>query len=278
MNLDLDHAIEQLRTPVGFTVMATAGIGVTLAAHWPPLLIVMVPFYVISLLVPEFARKSVVWFAVTAIWIGTVIVFRSEMEDHVYLWVAWSLAIAIGLLDLRTFVHEVARHGRLLIGAVFAFATVWKLTSGSFLSGAALWTLGLNDSRLGPLFRFAGVSQDDFDRARAPVDQVAAGQLDSFDIALSSYSSTALVLLAFGTIVIEALVAVTHLAPNDNWLARLRLPMLVLFGLVTYSIVPVLAFAALLSVISLTIADFNRRAVVALAVMMVIAAIRFATL
>ena len=61
-------------------------------------------------------------------------------------------------------------------------------------------------------------------------------------------------------------------------LAKLRAPLLVGFGFVTYAIVPVLPFALLLAVIGCTVARFERRTVLAFVTMVLVAIVRFATL
>lgn len=274
----LERALAELRTPIGLVLMATAGVGVFMGAHWQPLVPVMLAFYFATVLVPTRMRNAAPWFVIAALWAAAVVLRRSAMEDHVYLYLAWLVAIGIGLLDRKTFMAEAGRQGRYLIAIVFGAATIWKLTSMSFLSGAALWTSGLLDDRMGPLLGLAGISAESLDAARPEVAAVGSTPDASFDIGLSTYSTIAMIAVSLGTIAIEALVAVTHAVPDTNRLAKLRAPVLVTFGIVTYAIVPVLPFAVLLAVIGSTVAHGDRRTVMALTVMVIVTIVRFLTL
>ena len=274
----IESAMQEVRTPIGRVLMATAGAGVFIGAHWQPLVLLMLPFYFATVLAPSVARRSEVWFAVAGLWSVAVVIRRSAMEDHVYLYLAWLFAIAVALLHKPNFLDEVARQGRYLLAVVFGFATFWKLISGSFINGAALWTIGLLDDRMAPMLDLAGVSQESLAAARPDVTAVVRGEAASYDIALTGYASVAMVLLSIGTLAIEAAVAVTYAAPDSSWLARLRAPILVAFGIVTYAVVPVLPFALLLAIIGCTVARFDRRTVIAFAAMVVITIARFITL
>ena len=270
--------MNQVRTPIGCVLMITAGTGIFMGAHWSPLVPLMLAFYLATLLAPSAARNSLIWFVMAAAWVAAVMIQPSAMEDHVYLYLAWLVAIAVGLLDRNNFMDEAGRQGRYLLAIVFATATIWKLTSGSFISGAALWTSGLLDDRMAPLLNLAGISSESLTDARPQVTAVVASDGETFDISLSSYSSIALTLVALGTIALEALIAVSYAAPDTSRLAKLRAPLLVGFGFVTYAIVPVLPFALLLAVIGCTVARFERRTVLAFVAMVLVAVVRFATL
>ena len=271
-------AMNQVRTPIGCVLMITAGTGIFMGAHWSPLVPLMLAFYLATLLAPSAARNSLIWFVMAAAWVAAVMIQPSAMEDHVYLYLAWLVAIAVGLLDRDNFMDEAGRQGRYLLAIVFATATIWKLTSGSFISGAALWTSGLLDDRMAPLLNLAGISSESLADARPQVTAVVASDGETFYISLSSYSSIALTLVALGTIALEALIAVSYAAPDTSRLAKLRAPLLVGFGFVTYAIVPVLPFALLLAVIGCTVARFERRTVLAFVAMVLVAVVRFATL
>ena len=274
----LEGALAELRTPVGLVLMSTAAIGLLMAAHWLALAPIMVVFYFASVLMPTLVRHSGTWFAIAAVWAVAVVVQRNAMEDHVYLYLAWLVAVAVSLLDRDSFIAESGRNGRYLIATVFGAATIWKLTSPSFLSGSAMWTFGLLDDRLHPLMNLAGISSASLAEARPQVAAAGSAEGVVFDIGLSGYSTAALLAVSLGTIAIEALVAITHAVPDTNRLAKLRAPVLVTFGIVTYAIVPVLPFAVLLALIGSVIARGDRRTVVALAFMVAVTTVRFLTL
>lgn len=261
------------------TLIATAFTGLAMAtSHYLPLALIMLPLLALTMWVRHIAGHPAIWAIAATAWAVASVVRRQDMEDHVYAYLAWLVAVAVALVDPRQFEELVAQQGRRIIAAVFGFATFWKVASGEFVTGAALWTLGLYDSRLTPLMRLVGISGRDHDAARPEVLQVATGELASFDIELSSYSNLALVAVSLGTLVLEATIALSHAVADSRALARLRIPALLIFGLVTYSVVPVLTFALILAVMGAAAARFDRRAVTAMFAMVVIAILRFATL
>lgn len=104
--------MNQVRTPIGCVLMITAGTGIFMGAHWSPLVPLMLAFYLVTLLAPSAARNSLIWFVMAAAWVAAVMIQPSAMEDHVYLYLAWLVAIAVGLLDRDNFMDEAGRQGR----------------------------------------------------------------------------------------------------------------------------------------------------------------------
>jgi hypothetical protein len=274
----LSSMVEQLRTPVGRVLVGTSLLGVFMGVHWFPMALVMLGFVVVTTVSPALGHHGSTWMFIAGIWTTAVVIRRSEMEDHVYLYVAWLIAISVSLLTPSRFIDEVAQHGRYLIAVVFGFATFWKLVSGSFLTGTSLWATALLDSRMRPLMQLIGISPESLDAARPDVTAVGRGDSASYAIDVSSGSSIGLVAVAIGTVVLEAAIAITHAVPDANRLARWRAPLVIGFGIVTYAVVPVLPFALLLALIGATIARFDRRVMIGFAVMIAVVLVRAATL
>jgi len=264
----------RLRSPVPAVLFATALVGVIMSEHWSPLLFATVPLTLVTLLRPELVDLPQAWFGACAAWAVVAVVRRSDMEDHVFLYVAWLLAVAISLLDRESFTETAALQGRRLIGVVFGLAVFWKLFFGDFVTGVALWTYGALDDRFAPLMRLVGISPEETQRSFESVEHLAVGHLETLPIEVSTYTSLALVLVAVGALLLEALVAVAYSAPDGGRLERLRVPALGLFGVITYGLVPVLSFATLLALMGSVVARFERRRVVVLVLMVVAASVR----
>jgi len=269
---------DRLQTSTGRVVLGTSAVGVLMGAHWAPMAGIMVIFFLVTLFVPTIARQGTTWMFIAGIWAIAVVIRRNLMEDHVYLYVAWLVAVGVSLLTPTRFIDEAGRHARHLIAIVFGFATFWKLISGSFVSGAALWTSALLDDRMRPVMRMIGISGESFDQARPDVIAVARGDQASFPLDLSSFSSFALIVVAVGTVLLEGAVAVTHAAPEGSRLASIRSWTLIVFGVITYAIVPVLPFVLLLALLSGAIVDFERRTMIGFGVLIAITVLRVLTL
>jgi hypothetical protein len=273
----ISQALTRLRSPVGAVLFATALVGVIMSVHWNPLLIATVPL-TLATLAPQLVDRPQLWFGAGSVWATVVVVRRHDMEDHVYLYVAWLLAVAVSLMDRESFVDAAAQQGRRLITIVFGLAVFWKLLLGDFITGTALWTFGAVDHRFAPLMRIVGISAEATEQSSAAVEQLAAGHLDTLPIEVSTYTSFALVAVSVGVLALEALISVSHFAADRSRLARLRVPALGLFGLVTYGMVPVLSFAMLLALMGSVVARFERRSVAILALMVTVAVVRFVAL
>lgn len=276
--VDVTYALACLRTQLGFTLMATAGVGVFLGAHWQPLILLMIPVYFASVLWPQMIRRPELWFVLAGLWALASIWQREHMEDHVYLYIAWLAAVGVALIDPDDALDELQRSGRRLLAIVFGAAALWKLLSASFLSGVALWVTGMLDDRMRPMLRLAGVSGESLDVARPQVVAVLDGKQASFDIGLSGYASVAMVLLSLGTIGIELVIAASHAVSDDHWLSKIRGLSLIVFGIVTYAFVPVLPFALILAVIGVVVTRFDRRVAFGLGIMVAVTVVRFLTL
>jgi hypothetical protein len=80
------------------------------------------------------------------------------------------------------------------------------------------------------------------------------------------------------TLLLEVSVAASHLAPNGSLLAKLRLPSIVVFGLMTYAVVPVLPFAALLATLAMVTARWRTQVMWVFPVMVLSSIVRLVTL
>lgn len=110
--------------------------------------------------------------------------------------------------------------------------------------------------------------------SRAGLRDLLAGTVDAVSLEAPSGVLWRITAVALLTLPLEALIAVSHLVPDSSKLAALRLPSIVLFAVVTYSVVPVLPFAALLAVLAITAAGWRREVMWAFPVMVIVSVIR----
>lgn len=269
--------IREART--GMSVL-TALLAVLMATHWAPLAIPALAILVIALVRPGLVTTPWLWSILAAVWIGALILAEEHMEDHVLLFCAWLLALAIGLrlTDAQQFVDEMAWYARLLVGLTFSVAVGWKLWFGDFVDGTALWLYLLIDQRFTPLARLVGLDSAAVVHDRDRVGDVLNGIAESYTLTGSTYTSIAIVVVSVGTLALEVVIALTHLAPDSSRLACGRLPSIVAFGVVTYGIVPVLPFAALLAVLAMAVAHWRHEALWIFPVLTLVATARLATL
>lgn len=199
-------------------------------------------------------------------------------EDHVYLFAVWLVALAVCLdrKDDAAFVDHAAWHARILIGATFTAAVAWKLYFGEFVTGVALWMFMLADGRFGPVARMVGLSDAAIEQGRAGLTELLAGTHGTVSVEAPSALMWRIAAVAVVALLLEAIVAVSHLAPDSSRLAAVRLPSIVLFTVVTYAVVPVFLFAALLALLALTTARWRPEAMWIVPVMVMVSVVRLA--
>ncbi|MEY2571262.1 MAG: hypothetical protein QOE63_1612 [Acidimicrobiaceae bacterium] len=174
------------------------------------------------------------------------------LDDHVVLTSYWFCAVGLALLsdDPR---RALRTTGRLLVGLTFACATIWKLTSSEYLSGAMFHELLLDDSRFRLMSQWlGGVSQSHLHANADIVTGLAAPGADlAPHLADTGTVGTMAMVLTYWTLVIEAALAVTWLAGDRLTRPATRIVLLLVFCLTTYVALPVTAFAAVLITMAL---------------------------
>lgn len=260
-------------------MLLTAFLSLLMASHWAPMVVPSLAVVVLAVVRPEAASRAWVWWVMAAVWLVALVAFPDHMEDHVLLFAVWLVALAICLGgDPAAFSRAAAWQARVLIGVVFCAAVLWKLWFGEFLSGGMLRTYMIVDSRFGALAWLTGVDSERLTDDRAAAKDILNGADVTLSLSASDLSTAAIALAAVATLVIEILIVAAHLAPDSSRLARLRLPSIVAFGLVTYSVVPVLPFAALLGLLTVVIAGWRREVMWVFPALVAVAAVRLVTL
>ena len=206
----------------------------------------------IGLVFPNQLRRPGLWAMLTVLTGLRVVLDWPLPDNHAYLLCYWCLAISLVLVS-RDPQACLAINGRVLIGGVFAFATLWKLVlSSDYLDGGFFCVMLLTDPRFeGFTQLFGGLAVDDLEAFRAFLAQHVDGPL--FDRQALPQLPGRFVQLAqlatWWTLVLESSIAVTFLRPWRHRLSplvSLRDIFLILFCLTTYAVAPVEGFGWLL--------------------------------
>lgn len=202
-----------------------------------------------ALLVPGWHRRAPLWFVLAALTAARAVVDWPLADNHAYLISYWCLAIAVSLTVSETR-SCLALNGRLLIGLVFAFASLWKIAlSPDFLDGTFMRVTMLQDPRFeGWTLLVTDLSAEELADQRASLDR----HLDAppFEVAPGPPLPPRFVLVAAATTIWTALVefalAVAFLWWRGGWLERMRHALLCSFCATTYAVATVDGFGWLL--------------------------------
>jgi hypothetical protein len=201
----------------------------------------------VGLLVPGQMRRPWLWFALAGLSGLRVLLDWQLADNHAYLLAYWCLAVALALL-LRDR-NLLAVNGRLLIGLVFAFATLWKLLSPDFLDGTFLRVTMVVDDRFEGFARLAGGLEP------AQRDVLQDRLLRHQDIVLPATPEMPVPPMRFlrlatfstwGVLLLEAALALAFLWPLGRGPSRTRDGLLMIFCATTYAVATVEGFGWLL--------------------------------
>ena len=204
------------------------------------------------LVTPRLMQRKGAWIALSALLVLNNLWSWSLLVNHEYLTTYWVLACTLALYAPAP-EKVMAWNGRLLIGLCFTLAAIWKILGGEYLDGSFLHLTFLLDARLAMgAFLFGGLEGDILHQNRQLFEamQTTAGAAPQ-DLLSSPRMAAVSLVLSYWTILIEAIAALSFLLPRPKILARLRYGILLVFIFTTYTVIPVLAFAALLLIMGL---------------------------
>lgn len=200
------------------------------------------------------SRQPVLWFLITALLVvGRVPFAWFSLVNHHYLMMYWVLALGLAFLSPRP-ERVLALSARVILGLVFAFATLWKLISPDFVDGS--------------FFEFTLMMDPRFEIVASPLGGLASDGSEANTAALAAWwdplAEPAPVALESGPaipwiarvmslwgVLLEGSLAVLFLVPWRGRLAGLREPALLLFIVTTYPFAPVIGFAWMLLAMAL---------------------------
>jgi hypothetical protein len=167
------------------------------------------------------------------------------LDDHVILTHYWLLGVGCALFAADR-ERSLELNARLLIGLTFVLAIVSKIAWGEVLDGSVYRAIMLIDDRFLWVARAAGI--DDPLANREQLERVH----DLGSVTLDGGERATLVsgVLVGGTLLVESVLAVSFLAPLRGSWRWLRTASLATFCIMTYAIVPVAGFGALLLVMA----------------------------
>ncbi len=213
-----------------------------------------------ALLGPKLARSPTLWLLLTLLSGGQVLWTWNWIDNHQYLLVYWCLAV---FLSLKTSdpSRALALNGRLLIGAAFAFALVWKLfLTTDFVNGNLFRELLLTDPRFQRMSGLFGMSEAvSFDNDLV-LRQMAKGRMATG--ALVEPAGLVLVarLMSWWTILTETAIAVAFLWPaRAKRAVGLRDATLLVFCWTAFSFGSVTGFGWLLLTMGIAQCDRGRK-------------------
>lgn len=199
----------------------------------------------IAILNRKLYRSPVLWLVVAAGLAFRNVIDWHATDNHHYLVNYWFLALGLAFLTTKP-ERSLALSARLLVGFVFLFAGIWKVTSGEFMDGAFFHHAILTDDRFEALARWGGgLSADDYAGNVASVARLEAPDATITTVTLTDTARVvpiARVMTAWGSW-FELLVAAAFLAPSGStFVRRARHVTVLAFCLTTYFVVPVTLF------------------------------------
>jgi hypothetical protein len=207
----------------------------------------------LSIVKPASARTPALWL-VAALTIAVRLVIEWPLTDnHIYLLAYWCLAAAIALHGGAP-ERDLATSSRLLMAGAMTMAVLWKaVLAPDFLDGRFFRVTLLDDQRFEAVAMLVGGLTDaELDANRAALTPLPAGAelLDAPAVLEPRGLQTLALLLTWGGVLMEGLLALTLWLPGPGW-RPLQHAMLLAFCLITYFFAPVAGFGWLLLIMGL---------------------------
>jgi hypothetical protein len=199
-----------------------------------------------ALLAPRLATSAALWLTLAALAAARIAFDWPLSDNHAYLLSYWCLALGLAFATASP-ARPLARSARLLLGLVFALATLQKLLSPDYVDATFFRYALVVDDRFEALGGLLGRGDEALARARAllearPWEPPPQGAAFEEPAALRA----AAVAFTWATLALEGAVALAFLAPARLAPAWLRDGSLLAFCVGTYAIAPVAGFGWLL--------------------------------
>jgi hypothetical protein len=223
-----------------------------------------------------FVRRGVresPWF-----WIGLAVLVGARqtgyfltLDDHIVVTTYWCGAVGLALLATDRD-RVIVRSAGLLVGLVFAFAAMWKLTSGQFIDERFFRFTLIWDARFEHIGRFSDQPDPQSSRDALATLLVADETGGATTWREGARSELVATLMTWWGVFIEAAVAVTFLLPlrRRPWLRHVAL---FAFMIGTYLVVPITGFGCLLAIMAAVHTDdvrWRRAYVITFGVLLVV--------
>ena len=197
-------------------------------------------------------RAPAFWWAMTALYFVWANGYNWLFSDnHKFLTTYWCMAIATALHCAQP-AEALRRLGGWLVGLVFLLATLWKLTSASYMDGTVFRVLLLTDTRFLPLAHYLGGLPVEMAQANARAMAAMPQFLPQIPVQANDGIGPLGFFLTWWTILIEGAIAVLFLWPKGS--ERIRTighVVLLVFIITTYPPTSVVHFGWILAVMAL---------------------------
>ena len=223
--------------------------------------IVLVPLVVAAVVDRRLMRAPGYWLAVLAVYAVGVAPSVLELDNHEFLLAYWLLALGLARAGADP-AAGLATSARLLVGAAFAFAVLWKAVTPEYLSGDAFHGfLRLDPRFLGLDAALSDLTLADGDRTRAVASALRVVGDEGVWVAVRDGPEVGglAAMMTGWTLAIEAAVAACFLAPPTSRVGRARDAALLVFLFTTYVLAPVLGFGWLLVAMGMAQSPLERR-------------------
>ena len=223
---------------------------------------VIIALAALVLLVPVVMRAPATWFALSGLVTARIIWDWPIPDNHLYLSAYWCLALALALGSSNC-QRVLSASSRLLIGLVFLMAVVWKAgLSTDYLDGRFFRVTLLTDPRFeDPTLLLGGLTANQLHNNRHYLEPAEGSKRtpDGPTLVEPPPFRRLVVLLTWGALITEGLVAASWLLSFAVWPLNLRHPLLLMFCAGTYAFAPVAGFGWLLLAMGLVSCPPERR-------------------
>jgi hypothetical protein len=202
---------------------------------------------VMGLLIPGLWRSPSLWVALALLTGIRFYIDWPSADNHAYLLSYWCLAFAVSAwLGNREVLFSNARY---LVALTFGFAALQKWISPDYLNGVFFLITFFLDERFEEfVVLFSSVTFEQIDIAREYLegDYRSALAPDSLPFVIPGSMWWLAILSTAWNLFEQTLIAIAFLVPKDSRLGRIRDPLLLLFCLTIYAVVPVVSFGWLI--------------------------------
>jgi hypothetical protein len=236
------------RLDISFLIAISTAVVLLLISHSWFYKLLSLAVLVVVLLSPGARVQPWMWLAVCIAWLPKLVFNWCRNEDHVYLTIYWCLALGLAYAG-KDPLRVLAWNARLLIGLTFALAVFWKIAMPDFRDGELLHYKLLFDYRLRQSIaeNLGGLTNEQtrINLQRLRSIRTTGSHVESVQLEYPDRLSFVAMTMTWWTIAIEGILAFLFLGPDRWHLSRVRNVPLIVFGLSTYLIVPVLGFGSL---------------------------------
>jgi len=207
---------------------------------------------VLGILIPFLLRNKILWYLLSLLFVLKTIQNWWIQDNHLFVNTYWVLTIAFSL-SMNEPQKVLRENARMMIGLIFLFATVWKIISPDFISGAYFHYSFLTDLRFWEESKiFGGLTLAEMKSNIAKVDQASAGGMGTAKLITNPQIMMVTRIITWHTALIESLLAILFLLPDQWKLTSYRNYLLIIFALTTYLTMPIHSFSWLLIIVAIS--------------------------